>query len=219
MSIDDRYGVVFAGRYNVGIVMRGTVMNERIIQQLQFAVELDKLKLVLRRTSPIGAERRENSAEHSWQVILCAMLLHEHSNEPVDLLRVMQMLAIHDTVEIDVGDTFHYEKQDDPDLTRKEAAAAERIFSMLPPDQGQYYRALWQEFEERSSPEARYAAAIDRAIGFLMNINNDGGTWKKHNLSPDRILSANSHIAAGSEELWRWINETVQRAVELKYIS
>ncbi len=192
---------------------------EQLIQQLQFVAEVDKLKQVLRRTSPIGAERRENSAEHSWQVVLCALLFHEHANEPVDLLRVVQMLAIHDTVEVDVGDTFHYDKHNHADLSERENAAAERIFAILPREQGEVYLALWREFEARITPEARFAAAIDRAIAFLMNIKNKGGTWHSHNLTAEQILERNSHIAAGSETLWRWVTETVKRGLELGYIK
>jgi putative hydrolase of HD superfamily len=192
---------------------------ERLVRQLQFVAEVDKLKQVLRRTSPIGAKRRENSAEHSWQVVLCALLLHEHANEPVDLLRVVQMLAIHDTVEIDVGDTFHYDKHKNAALSEREQAAAERIFALLPDEQAVFYLGLWCEFEARFTPEARYAAAIDRAIAFVMNFNNKGGTWQSHNLTAEQIMDKNSHISAGSEELWRWVAETVKRGLELGYIN
>jgi putative hydrolase of HD superfamily len=192
---------------------------DRISQQFRYIAEVDKLKQVLRRTSPIGAERRENSAEHSWQVVLCALLLHEHANEPVDLLRVVQMLAIHDTVEIDVGDTFHYDKHNQADLSARENAAAERIFALLPSDQHQAYLSLWREFEAQATAEARYAAAIDRAIAFVMNFNNKGGTWQSHNLTASQILERNSHIAAGSEALWSWVTETVRKGLELGYIN
>lgn len=192
---------------------------ERLVQQLQFVAEVDKLKHILRRTSPIGAERRENSAEHSWQVVLCALLLHEHANESIDLLRAVQMLAIHDTVEIDVGDTFHYDKHTDAALSERERAAAERIFALLPADQAKFYLGLWCEFEARATPEARYAAAIDRSIAFVMNFNNKGGTWQSHRLTAAQIIEKNSHIADGSEELWRWVAETVKQGLELGYIN
>lgn len=192
---------------------------ERLVQQLQFIAEVDKLKQVLRRTSPIGVERRENSAEHSWQVVLCALLLHEHATESVDILRVVQMLTIHDTVEIDVGDTFHYEKHQDAALSEREQAAAERIFALLPDEQAVFYLRLWREFEARVTPEARYAAAIDRAIAFLMNFNNEGGTWQSHNLTVEQLVEKNSHIAAGSEALWRWVTETIKQGLERGYIN
>ncbi len=192
---------------------------ERLVQQLQFVAEIDKLKQVLRRTSPIGVERRESSAEHSWQVVLCALLLNEHANEAVDLFRVVQMLAIHDTVEIDVGDTFHYEKHQDPALSEREHAAAKRIFALLPDEQAKFYLGLWCEFEARVTPEARYAAAIDRAIAFLLNFNNKGGTWQSHKLTVEQIIEKNSHIAAGSETLWRWVTETIKQGLELGYIN
>ena len=150
---------------------------ERLQRQLQFIAEVDKLKSVLRRTSPIGAKRRENSAEHSWQVILCALMLREHANEEIDLLRVLTMLAVHDVVEVDAGDTFHYDKASRADLAEREAAAAERLFGLLPPDQAQEYRTLWMEFESQESAEAKFAVAVDRFSAFIMNHHNGGGTW------------------------------------------
>lgn len=192
---------------------------ERLAKQIQFIAEVDKLKQVLRRTSPIGAERRENSAEHSWQVVLTALLLEEHANEPLNMLRVVQMLAIHDTVEIDVGDTFHYDKHKHTDLSERETAAAVRIFSLLPIDQRQLYLSLWREFEARETAEARYAAAVDRAIAFVMNLNNKGGTWVSHNLTAEQILSRNSHVAEGSKALWQWVCQTVEQGCELGYIA
>ena len=127
----------------------------RLAQQFEFIAEVDRLKQVHRMTSPIGLERRENSAEHSWHVILMAITLAEHTNHPIDLLKVVKMLAIHDLVEIDAGDTFHYAKSADTELAAKEEQAAERIFSLLPTEQKQEFMTLWREFESRESGERR----------------------------------------------------------------
>ncbi|MEQ1820904.1 MAG: HD domain-containing protein [Fimbriimonadaceae bacterium] len=171
-------------------------------QQIEFIVEVDKLKSVLRMTSPIGQARKENSAEHSWQIVLMAMILHEHANLSVDLLKVVKMLAIHDVVEIDVGDTFHYAKTSSPDLAQRELTAAKRIFGILPPEQGQSLLELWQEFEARKTPEAIFAATVDRLVAFLMNRGNDFGTWREHSIAPELILERNSAICDGSNQLW-----------------
>ncbi len=134
---------------------------ETLQKQIAFIVEVDKLKNILRKTSPIGLERLENSAEHSWQVVLSAILFAEHANEPIDLLKVVKMLVIHDIVEIDVGDTFHYQKTESADLYARELSAAKRIFNLLEEPQSEELLALWQEFESRQTPEAKYAAAVD----------------------------------------------------------
>jgi putative hydrolase of HD superfamily len=191
---------------------------ERLAKQIEFVAEADKLKGVLRRVSPIGIDRRENSAEHSWQAILTAMLLHEHANEEVDLLRVVQMLAIHDVVEVDVGDTFHYEKAARPNLAELEDKAAQRLFGMLPSNQAEYYVALWREFESRETPEARYAAAVDRFMAFVMNFHNGGGTWLEYNLAAEQILHGNAHIGHGSETLWDFVQSIIEKGLERGFI-
>jgi len=186
----------------------------RLQDQLRFIVEVDRLKHVLRRTSPIGAARRENSAEHSWQVVLMAVLLHEHANESIDLLKVVRMLAIHDVVEVDVGDTFHYDNSGRDDLAELEARAAERLFGMLPADQATELASLWREFEAKESPEAKFASAVDRFVAFIMNSHNDGGTWVKHGVTASQILALNSHIGSGSAPLWDAAQRIVSDALE-----
>jgi putative hydrolase of HD superfamily len=193
-------------------IVHALAMPSRISQQMAFITELDKLKGVLRRTSPIGQERRENSAEHSWQVVLCAIILAEHATAKIDILKVIKMLAIHDTVEIDVGDTFHYDKAAQADLHEREGAAADRLFALLPEDQGQELRALWEEFEAKESLEARFAAGLDRMMPFVLNFHNQGGTWLEYNLTKERVLSVNWEIEAGLPELGRWIKELVDEA-------
>lgn len=191
----------------------------RIDHQVSFIGEIDKLKTVERRARPVGLERRENSAEHSWHVLVAAMVLHEHANQKVELLKVIEMLAIHDIVEIDAGDTFHFHKSSRPELADKEQRAAERLFGMLPSDQAVRYRALWKEFESRETPEARFAAAVDRLMPILLNFLNKGGSWIEYGLSMQEILKASAHIVDGSSEIWQTVQGLVQQSVDAGYIS
>ncbi len=187
-------------------------MQSDLVQQLRFIAETDALKGVERRTRPIGQSRRENSAEHSWQVALTALLLAEHANEPVDLLRVLRMLLVHDVPEVDVGDVFHYDKAGTDGLHERETAAARRLFGLLPDTQRDELLALWLEFEARETPEARYAAAIDRFMAFIMNSHNGGGTWIEYALSAGQVLENNAHIADGARPIWEAVEEIVARA-------
>lgn len=139
----------------------------RLDQQLAFILEIDKLKEVLRQTRLITGERRENSAEHSWHIALLAILLAEYANTPVDVLRVVKMLLIHDIVEIDAGDTFAYSAVPKAEQALREQLAAQRIFGLLPPDQEEEFVALWEEFEAGATPEAQFAHALDRFMPFL----------------------------------------------------
>ena len=188
----------------------------RLAQQFEFIAEVDRLKQVHRMTSPIGLERRENSAEHSWHVILMAITLAEHTNHPIDLLKVVKMLAIHDLVEIDAGDTFHYAKSADTDLAAKEEQAAERIFSLLPPEQKQEFMTLWREFESRESAESKFAHCVDRIAAFFLNVGNNGGTWIQHSISYETVVERNQHASEGSTTIWEQsielINQHFQQA-------
>lgn len=185
----------------------------RLTRQLDFIMELDRLKKVLRMTALAGGERRENSAEHSWHMAVMAPLLLEHVAEPVDLLHTMKMILVHDVVEIDAGDTFAFDAAAHHDKEERELAAAERIFGLLPPDQAEELRALWDEFEERRTPEARFANALDRLSGVLQNHQNGGGTWLTHRVSREAILARQDPIREAAPELWPWVLEVVDRAL------
>ncbi|MCB0337891.1 MAG: HD domain-containing protein [Bdellovibrionales bacterium] len=185
---------------------------KRIGQQIAFIAEVDKLKGVLRKSCPIGLSRRENSAEHSWQVILTAFMLAEHANQDINLLKVVQMLAIHDVVEIDTGDTMHYLKDQIPDLHEQEERAARRIFAMLPEDQGEQYLNLWLEFEAMETAEAQFAIAVDRLMAFIMNIHNEGGTWQEFGIKSEQVLDKNKHAARGSKQIWELMQSFVKEA-------
>ena len=172
-------------------------MRQRLEQQLRFILEIDNLKHVLRRSRLIAVQRFENSAEHSWHIAVMALLLAETSNEPVDLLRTVKMLLIHDIVEIDA-----------------EEAAAARIFGLLPDDQRDEMLALWQEFEARTTPEARFANAMDRLMPVLHNLNAEGGSWRDHNVTLDQVITRVSPIGDGSSELWEVVQMQLNEAVQ-----
>ena len=186
----------------------------RLEQQLEFLRVVDALKRVDRMTRLIQrsgeTSRRENSAEHSWHLALMAMMLVEHANEPVDLARVLQMILVHDIVEIDAGDTFVYDAAAMIGKAEREQQAAERIFGMLPDDQKAEVLALWHEFEARETPEAKYASALDRLAGMLPNAANNGGTWNEHQVTVEQVTRRNESIATGSDVLWdharQWIH-------------
>jgi putative hydrolases of HD superfamily len=193
----------------------------RLQQQLAFLIEADKLKTILRQTSPIGCDetRRENSGEHSWYFALMAFTLVEHAKEPVDIFRVCQMALIHDIVEIDAGDSFVYDTVAMLDKAEREQKAADRLFGLLPTDQATHYRMLWDEFEAQQTPEARYAAAIDRLCGMFPNFYNNGGTWKRHKISAARVIERNKIIADSTPDLWKMAEQWVAQAVENGWIS
>lgn len=191
----------------------------RLERQVSFIGEIDKLKQVERRAKPVGLARRENSAEHSWHVLVAAMVLHEHANEKIDLPRVLKMLAIHDIVEIDAGDTFHFHKEGKEDLAEKEQQAAHRLFGLLPSDQASRYLELWKEFEARETAEARFAAAVDRLMPILLNSLSKGGSWIEYGLSSDQVLQGCAYIGDGSQELWGLVQRLVERSVQSGFLK
>lgn len=173
----------------------------RLDQQIQFILEIDKLKSILRRTSLINEARRENSAEHSWHIAVMAVLLAEHANEPVDLTHVIKMLLVHDIVEIDAGDTFAYSDVSKVDQQAQERIAAERLFGLLPADQAAEFRGLWEEFDEMHTPEAKFANAVDRLMPVLHNYYNHGGTWRENGVTLEKIIKRVSPIGEGASQL------------------
>jgi putative hydrolases of HD superfamily len=194
----------------------------RLDQQIRFIVEIDKLKTIYRRTYLIdnpGERRHENTAEHSWHIAVMAMVLAEYSNEPIDVARVLKMTLIHDIVEIDAGDTFAYDTQGLVDKAARECAAADRLFALLPSDQESEFRALWDEFEEHKTPEARFAVAMDRFIPQLHNYYNQGGSWKEHEITHDRVVAKNAAMGDGAEDVWKWTLALLDDAVAKGYLS
>jgi putative hydrolases of HD superfamily len=187
---------------------------ERLAQQMVFISEIDQLKSVLRQTMLAGPGRRENSAEHSWHLAMMAVVLAEHAPSGTDIGRVIVMVLLHDLVEIDAGDLFLY--ADDAQQARQETAehaAADRIFALLPQDQAARLRGLWDEFEERRTPEARFARALDRLQPMLANLRAGGGTWQEHGITADRVLAKVQLIEDGSPSLGRYATDLVTNAV------
>ena len=178
------------------------MFNERLEQQLAFIYEIDKLKLIKRKTRLFNSERRENDAEHSWHLAMMAIVLAEHANEKIDVLKVIKMVLIHDIVEIDSGDIFLYDNKYNHCNTECERAAAERIFGMLPPEQAAELIALWEEFEATETNEAKFAKALDRLEPLLQNVSNDGGTWREFGVDYDRVYKTQVVIKDGSKSLW-----------------
>ncbi|SEU39985.1 putative hydrolases of HD superfamily [Nonomuraea wenchangensis] len=193
--------------------------DRRLNAQIAFAVEIDKLKRIIRRNHLIDGSRRENTAEHSWYVGTLAMVLGEHAPPGTDLQRVVAMLLVHDLVEIDAGDTFIYDPVEVAAQADVERAAAERIFGLLPAEQGAELRALWDEFEERKTPEARFAKALDRFAPILANHHTEGGTWPLFKVRASQVREKVRIIEEGSPTLGRYALELVELSVARGHLA
>jgi len=189
----------------------------RLHQQIKFILEIDKLKQVLRQTYVLQEPRRENSAEHSWQLAVMATLLTEYCTAPVDVQHVIRMVLVHDIVEIDAGDTYCY--GDQSGKSDREEAAAQRLFGLLPHDQAEEMAALWREFEARQTMEARYAAALDRLMPVLLNYHTEGQSWREHGVTKDQVIARNQHIAEAAPELWAFTRNLIEDAVKKGYLN
>ena len=194
-------------------------MLEKLKQQIEFIKEIDRLKLILRRSLICGGERRENSAEHSWHLAMCAITLAEHANEPINVLRVVKMVLLHDIVEIDAGDTFVYDTKGYEDKEEREQKAADRLFGLLPDHQRDEFMALWHEFEERESADAKFANALDRTMPLLHNYMAEGGSWTSHNVNRAMVDSLSGQIIDGSEAIAELVDELIDDAVEKGYLA
>ena len=187
--------------------------DERFEQQIAFCRELDKAKKILRRTSVIGHERRENDAEHAWHMAVMAVLLQEYANEEINLAKALRMILIHDVVEIDAGDTYAYDPNAKQTQKEREKKAADRLFRLLPEDQGQEMRALWEEFEAGETPEAAYARTIDNFQPMLLNDANEGIDWRENKVAASQVLARNKRTAIGSETIWEYMRTIIDRRV------
>lgn len=191
---------------------------ERLEQQLRFILEADKLKFIKRQTYLSDGVRKENDAEHSWHLALMAVLLSEYANDPVDQLMVLKMVLIHDLVEIDAGDTYAYDDEGNATKREREIKAADRIFKLLPKDQAQEYRNIWEEFEEAKTSEARFAHVLDRMQPLLLNDATDGIAWREHQVFQEQIKSRNAMVREGSVPLYNKMMELVDKHVEKENI-
>jgi putative hydrolase of HD superfamily len=189
-------------------------------KQIAFLTEIDELKQIFRETVLIRDLRLENDAEHSWHIAMMVILLSDYSDTEIDVLRTVKMALIHDLVEIDAGDTFCYGAYDRDQKRLSEREAAKRIFGALPHDQANEYWLLWEDFEEMETPEARFAATVDRLQPLLLNFNTGGHAWMKHRVKRSQVIERNKHIARGSKVLWEYaawiIDESVRRGYLLE---
>lgn len=188
---------------------------ERLKKQMEFIIEVDKLKDIIRQTNLTNGERKENDAEHSWHLALSAILLKEYVSEEVDLLKVITMVLIHDLVEIDAGDTYAYDSAGAKDKREREEKAADRIFSILPTEQGQYFRELWEEFEEYETEEAKYAHLLDNFQPMLLNDAAKGKSWSEHQVKKQQIYKRNERIEETSETIWGEMQRIVEKNIQL----
>ena len=178
--------------------------------QMDFIKEIDKLKYIQRKTKLFNNERHENDAEHSWHLAMMVMVLSEYANAPIDMLKVLKMVLLHDIVEIDAGDTFLYDTTKNHTNTNKELIAAERIFGLLPKDMNDEFMAIWIEFENGETNDAKFAKAIDRLEPILQNISNQGGTWTEYNVPFETVYAKIDKIKDGSSFLWDHVDELIQ---------
>ena len=191
----------------------------RLRQQLAFVVEVDRLKLVLRRTTTADGSRHENSAEHSWHLALAALALADHAEPATDIARVIRMVLVHDLVEINAGDTFAYDPAANVGRVAREIVAADRLFGMLPLEQAADLRALWEDFEEGRTPTARFAIALDRLLPLLLNDAAAGGSWRAHGVARSQVLRRMAPIETAVPALWPLVVEIVDRNCALGHIS
>ena len=187
---------------------------ERLNQQMDFLLEIDKEKNILRQTHLSGHGRRENDAEHAWHMALMIYLLREYANQDFDPLKAMVMALIHDVVEIDAGDTYAYDAAGLAPQQEREAKAARRIFGLLPQDQRDEMMALFREFEDYETPEARFAHVLDNLQPLMLNHANNGGDWRAHQVKKSQIYKRNAKTAAGSQTLWAYMEDMVAENVK-----
>lgn len=190
---------------------------KKLLQQIAFIKEIDKLKYIQRKTKLFNSDRHENDAEHSWHLAMMTIVLAEHSDKPIDILKVVKMVLIHDIVEIDAGDTFIYDTVKNHTNTDEELLAAQRIFGLLPEEQAKEFIAIWQEFEDGKTDEAKFAKTMDRFEPLLQNTSNNGGTWTEFDVPYQKVYDKKVAIKDGSSTIWNYaenlINESVAKGI------
>lgn len=191
---------------------------ERLEQQLNFIVEVDKVKNIIRQTYLSDGKRKENDAEHSWHLALMAVLLKEYAAQEVDLARVVPMVLIHDLVEIDAGDTYAYDEKAAMDKEIREKKAANRIFGLLPEAQGTYLRSLWDEFEAYETSEAKFAHVLDNFQPLLLNHVSDGKSWTEHGVKKSQIYKRNSRVAESAPKIWEYMQELIELHIQKGHV-
>ncbi|MCI8327899.1 MAG: HD domain-containing protein [Lachnospiraceae bacterium] len=181
---------------------------------MKFVLELDKIKSIVRQTYLANGERKEDDAEHSWHLALMCFTLAEYANEPIDVFRTMKMVLLHDVIEIDAGDTYAYDQAGNDTKRERELAAAERIFPLLPKDQAIEYRNLWDEFEDRKTPEAKFARVLDNAQPILLNDASGGKSWREHSVKKSQIMKRNEKTSEGSKKIWDYLERVIEENIK-----
>ena len=200
-------------------VDRESMRSKRLMDQIEFIREIDKLKLIERRTLLMDQSRRENSVEHSWHIAMTALILSEYAGqENIDILRVLKMLLVHDIIEIDAGDTYCYDEQGAQDQTLREERAADRLFNILPRDQMQSLRGFWDEFEAGQTPESRLANALDRFQPLLHNYFTQGTTWRQNKIKSAQVFERMQPIKDGAPRLWDFVVKIIEDSVAKGYL-
>ena len=194
------------------------MQTNKLEKQIAFIKEIDKVKYILRQSTLFNSDRRENDAEHSWHLAVMAIVLAGYSDKPIDLLKVLKMVLIHDIVEIDAGDTFIYSTTKDHDNTEEELAAAKRIFGILPAEQAEELIEIWKEFEAAETDEAKFAKSLDRFEPLLQSATNNGGTWVEHDVPYHKVYDVNKAIKNGSTTLWNYAENLLNESVEKGFL-
>ena len=190
-------------------------MHERLEQQMEFLREIDKLKMIGRQTYLSDGVRKENDAEHSWHLAMCALVLKEYMPEPVDAARTVELVLAHDLVEIYAGDAYAYDQAAQEAQHQKEVEAAQKLFGILPEEQGRYFRSLWEEFEACESPEARFARVLDNCQPLLLNDASGGKSWREHGILAEQVYKRNERVRQWAPRLWEYLEGMIQKHVEL----
>lgn len=191
---------------------------DRLEKQLSFLMEIDRQKEIVRQTYLADGSRKETDAEHAWHMAVMCLILSEYANEPIDVARTVMMLLTHDLVEIDAGDTYAYDVEGNATKKERELRAAERIYGLLPQEQGEYLRALWDEFEAMETPEARFANTLDKIQPVLLTAQAQGKSWKEHGVRESQIMGRNARTHEGSEVLWNHVREIIEKSIEAGFI-
>lgn len=193
------------------------MQTDDLLKQISFIKEIDKVKYIQRKTKLFNSDRPENDAEHSWHLAMMTLVLAKHSDKPIDVLKVLKMVLIHDIVEIDAGDTFIYDSEKNHTNTDEELMAAQRIFGLLPTEQAEEFIAIWEEFEAGLTDEAKFAKSMDRLEPLLQNTSNNGGTWAEFNVPYQKVYDKKIAIKEGSSVLWNYadnlLNESVAKGI------
>lgn len=182
---------------------------ERLEKQLAFIREIDKEKMIKRQNYITDCETREDDAQHAWHMAIMTLLLKEYANEDIDVLKTVTMLLIHDLVEVYAGDTYAYDEEGKKTQAEREAKAADKLYGLLPEDQGEYLKNLWYEFEEQKTPEARFARTMDCFQPLILNDATDGRAWKEHGVKRSQVLKRNERVRLGSEQIWEYEKENL----------